>query len=193
MSGMNRLADAMLSEAKKEAEEIISQAENESAKALETSKEASKDDLKKSEEDAKSRLKSQKKEKVAWARLEKKKILSEAKEDVVKQELEKIILELPNLRKHEKYGAFIKEKARIAVEEVGKDQGIFLHVCKGDKRFISGLKGNVSVFEDLDSSGGVLAENSSRTVRVDYTLESLFEIKKPETRREIYESLFGGK
>lgn len=193
MSGMNRLADAMLSEAKNEAKEVISQAEKESAKALEDANEASKDDLKKSEEDARSRLKSQKKEKIAWARLEKKKILSEAKDDVVKQELEKIILELPNLRKHEKYGAFIKEKARIASEEVGEDQGILLHVCKGDKRFIFGLKSNVSVVEDLDSSGGVLAENSSRTIRVDYTLESLFEIKKLEIRREIYNSLFGGK
>lgn len=189
---MNRLADAMLSEAKKEAEEVILQAEKEAENALENAKEASKDDLKKSEEDAKSRLKSQRKEKIAWARLEKKKILSEAKEDVVKQELEKILLELPNLRKHEKYGAFIKEKARIAVEEVG-EEAILLHVCKGDKRFISGLRSNVSVIEDLNSSGGVLAENSSRTIRVDYTLESLFDIRKLEIRREIYDSLFGGK
>jgi len=194
---MDKLADVMLLEAKKEANETLAQAEKAVAKTFEDLKESSKEELKKSEEDAKNRLKSQKKEKIAWARLEKKKTIAEAKEDVVKQELEKIILELPNLRSYDRYAVFLKEKAMAAIEELSGsgDPTLTLHICKGDKKFLSDLnvKATVSIIEDLEASGGLIAENSAKTIRVDYTLESIFEVKKPEIRRGAYVSLFGGK
>ena len=61
---------------------------------------------------------------------------------------------------------------------------------KGDKSLIPALKG-AKVVEDLHGFGGALLESADGKIRMDLTLETLFESRRDEIRKKIYEKLFG--
>ena len=186
---MDQLAESLLSESKAEADKIISFAKGESKKLIAEMEKSEKDRLETAEKEVKTRLDSQKREKIAWANLEKKKILSEAKEDAVNIALEEVRTNLSKLRRHSSYPAFLKEKTQRAIQDIGVSS-ITIHVVKGDKTHLKSIK--AKIVEDLKASGGVLVENKSKDIFVKYTLETLLEVKKPELRKRIYLSLFGG-
>lgn len=189
---MDELVDALLSESKKEAKKITDKAEKEAKVIISEAEEKEKKRLEQAEKEVRKRLESQEKERVAWAHLEKKRILSEAKEEVVNRELENLFLGLSKLRTHSSYPKFLKDKTMDAVKELGTTP-LTIRVVKGDKKHLSSLKiSKAKITEDLKASGGVLVENNSGTIVVDYTLETVYELKRPLLRKEMYSSIFGG-
>jgi len=171
-------ANAKIRNAEKQAEELLSHAEKE---WMEKEKEV----LKQTEE----MIKEERKERLAWARLEGKRRIEEAKDEVVKKVMDALADRFKRYRRSAEYRNFLKGLVKKAEVEIGK-KGMVIHVAEGDGKIVKGMG---SVKEDLDSLGGVVVESRDGSVRVDYSFESLMEMKKEEIRRIVYDGVFKGR
>lgn len=187
--GIERLKGSLLSEAQEDARKIISAAEAQ-AKTMADEEQGRRASLKKETESEITRLlEEQRNERLAWARLESKRVTTEAREDAIKNVLEGFFEALKDARKSPEYRKFIASAAASAAAELGP--GSLVHVPKGDKALIGTLKG-AKIVEDLEGFGGALAESADGKIRMDLTLETLFESRRDEVRKQIYDKLFGG-
>ncbi|MEW6721694.1 MAG: V-type ATP synthase subunit E, partial [Candidatus Micrarchaeota archaeon] len=143
---------------------------------------------KEAEADVAGALAEQRNERIAWARLESKRILAEAREDAIKAVLEDFFESLKDVRRSAEYKKFLAGAASSASAELGP--GTTIHVVKGDKAL---LGPKLKVVEDLDGLGGALAESADGKIRIDLTLETLFESQRDDIRKKVHEALFGGK
>ena len=187
--GIESLTSSLISEAEKEAKEIIESAESHVAGMLSDEKSKCSKFLKDAEEDAKKRISEYQQERVAWAQLEKKRIMAEAKEDAIKSALDEIYKSLAKLRGTAKYKAFLKSAVSSAVQDL-KGKKLIVHVLKGDKKLLPRMNAGVKVVTDLDAVGGVIVETADNRMRVNYTLESVFESRSEELRKKISARLF---
>ncbi|HSB46986.1 MAG TPA: V-type ATP synthase subunit E [Candidatus Bilamarchaeum sp.] len=188
--GIEKLKGSLLSEAGEDAGKILSESQAKAKLILDEERgkrAASKAEAEKSVEKT---LAEQKNERIAWARLESKRIIAEAREDAIKSVLEEFFEELGSVRKSQEYRKFLADAAASAVAELGT--GATIHVAKGDKALISAPKG-AKVVEDLEGLGGAMVESDDGKIRVDMTLETLFESRRDDMRKRIYENLFGGR
>lgn len=185
---ISKLAASLISDARKEAEEIIKDADSQVDRQISEEKAKRVLLMKSAEEECGKRLEEQERERTAWARLEAKRIISEAKEDAIKSCIEELYESLPEIKKSKDYADFMKRALGIATAEIG-DSGTVLHIVKGDKKFVSSFKGKI--FEDLEADGGLLLETADGKVGIRLTLESVLESNKDELRKKISEKLFG--
>jgi V/A-type H+/Na+-transporting ATPase subunit E len=188
--GIEKLKGSLISEASEDAKKIVDGAEAE-VKGLLEEERARKASLKKeAEKDVARALEEQRNERIAWARLESKRLLSEAKEDAIKGVLEDFFESLGSVRKAPEYKKFLNSSVAAAVAELGA--GSVVRVAKGDKALLSSLKGT-KVSEDLEGLGGAMVESADGKIRIDLTLETQYESRKDDIRKQIYEKLFGGR
>ena len=185
--GIDRLTSSLLAEAKKQADEIVKTAEGHLDKMLIEEKAKRAILLKKAEEDAFQLIDEQRKERIASSRLEAKRILNEAKEDAIKAVLEDIYTMLESISKKPSYKDFLKSTLASAMREINS---AIVHCRKDDKAVIQATAGNARVQDDLNALGGFIVESSDGKVRLNLTLESLFESKREELRKMIYQKLF---
>lgn len=185
---IDKLTASLLADAKKEADEIVRTAEWHVNKMITEEKARKVVLMKAAEDEIAKRIKEHEKERIAWARLEAKRIIAEAREDAIKATFEDFFSLLTDVRKSRIYGEFMKRILNNALKEIDKGDAT-VHVVKGDRKFINGFKGKV--VEDLDCMGGLIVETNNGKVRVNMTLESLFETKRDVLRKSIYEGLFG--
>lgn len=184
---IEKLCSSVLADARKEANEKIKNAEKQAEGLLSSVKkewlEKEKEALKQTEES----MEEERKEKIAWARLERKRKIEEAKDEIVKKTMDALADKFKRYRKSAGYKTFLKGLVKKAEEEMGK-KGMVLHVASGDGKIVKGMG---SVREDLDSLGGVVAESRDGSIRIDYSFETLIEMKREEIRRIVYERVFG--
>ena len=188
--GIEKLKSSLLSEAQAEADKIIQSAESQAGATLETERTKGKAMRVQAQQQVESMLDEQRNERMAWARLEAKRVLSEAREDAIKGVIEDFFGALEGMRKTPEYKAFLKRGVESASAELGGN--VTIHICKGDKDLLPKMKG-MSVVEDLDTLGGAIVESSSGKVQVNLTIETMFEARRDELRKKIHEKLFGGK
>ncbi len=163
--------EALLAEARQKAAEIIKDA----GKEIEMLRE-------KSEAEAKRIMEIIKKQELASAELESKKMLLEAKKQLINQvfaEAQKKI-EALDAKKRAAYMDKLLEKARKDIE-VAK-----VYCSKKDANLPKGA--DVAA---ADMIGGLIAENSYGTVRVDYSFESMLQSIKENELQSISKILFG--
>ncbi|MBD3210403.1 hypothetical protein GF318_03405 [Candidatus Micrarchaeota archaeon] len=187
---IEKLKGSLLSEAEAEAEKIVGTAQAD-AKAMLSTERAKLSALReKAEEEVEKTLEEQRNERIAWARLEAKRVLAEAREDTIAGVIDQFFQELKNVRKSADYKKLLKESVPSAAKELGK--GSVVHVVKGDKAKLPKITG-AKVKEDLKGLGGALVESPGGSIRIDLTLETLFESRRDELRKSISDKLFGGK
>ncbi|MFA5050048.1 MAG: V-type ATP synthase subunit E family protein [Candidatus Micrarchaeia archaeon] len=184
------IAKSLLEESEKEAKIVISSAQMNADKIISEAKKAEKEMLGKAITEVNNKLLESKKERIAWANLEKKKIISEAKEKVILALLEDFRDRLSELKKKSQYAMFLRKKIKESLDELSDLEAV-VHIAKGDKKHLEALGRNVKILEDLDSVGGAIVSNKKGTILINNTLESVFEFKKTQIRKEIYNSLFG--
>jgi len=185
---MNKLISSLVSDSKSEAEGIIKSAESDVERFLAEEKAKRAILLREADSECGLMLSEQKRERIAWARLEGRRILAEAKEDAIIATLGSMYEMLAELKKSSAYGNFVKEAIARAVAELSNEDELVLHIAKGDKKYAGKFKGEV--LEDLDAVGGVLVERADGKVCVNLTLESVLEARKDDLRKKIYETLF---
>jgi V/A-type H+-transporting ATPase subunit E len=188
--GIEKLKGSLLSEAGEDARKILSVSEAQ-AKVILDEERARRAAMKKDAEKAVEKtLQEQKNEQMAWARLESKRIMAEAREDAIKNVLEEFFEALGSVRKSQEYKKFLAAAVNSAVGELGS--GAIVHVAKGDKALFGAPKAS-KVAEDLEGLGGAMVESDDGKIRVDMTLETLFESTRDQVRKKIFDNLFGGK
>jgi len=187
--GIEKLTSSLLKDAQNEAAEIIKAAEGhvKQMKADERGKLTTLE--KQAETEVEKILKEQRNERLAWARLEAKRVVSEAREDAINNAIDAIFSSIGELRKSKEYKAFISKNVSAAVKELGAK--LTVHVVKADKNLLPNLPKGCKVLADLDALGGAIIETQDGKMRVDLTLETLMELKRDELRKAISADLFG--
>ena len=171
LSNAREQANYLIAEARKEANRIMKEAE----KKIEEMKE-------KSDIETKKMLDTIKRQELASAELENKKILLEAKKQVIENVFAEARKKLETLddKKRESYLKKLLEKAKNDIE-IG-----YIYCNKMDAKFLKGF--NV---ETANIIGGLMAENKERTIRVDYSFETLLQSIKENELQNINKLLFG--
>ena len=186
--GIEKLKGSLISEAQEDAQKLIGAAETQ-ARKMEEDEQARRQSMKKdAEADVERMLNEQRNERLAWARLESKRVLSEAREDAIKEALGSFIDALKDARKAPEYKRFMAKAVAEAASELGS--GSIIHIAKGDKSVIGTVK-SAKVVEDLDGLGGAMVESNDGRMRIDLTLETLFDSRKDDIRKMVYDKLFG--
>lgn len=192
--GIERLTSSLLMEANKESAEIVKAAETHVQKMVSEEQSKNEDLAKKAGAEVEQLLAGMRNERIAWARLEAKRILAEAKEDAIANSLEGFFASIEKSRSSAEYKEFMAAAAKSAANELGS--GATIRVRTGEAKLVPKLKG-MKVEEGLDALGGVLAESRDGKVMVNLTIETVFESKRDDLRRRVSEHLFketgGGK
>ncbi|MCI0503292.1 V-type ATP synthase subunit E [Candidatus Micrarchaeota archaeon] len=188
--GIEKLKGSLLSEASEDARKIVEAAETHVARMVEDERSGMAARKKEADREVEKLLEEQRNERIAWARLESKRILAEAREDAIKGVVEDFFDSLSNVRKTPEYKKFLGKAVAEAAAELGGN--VSVHIVKGDKPLLPAIKG-AKVSEGLEALGGAIVETTDGKIRIDLTLETLFEARRDETRKRIYDKLFGGK
>jgi vacuolar-type H+-ATPase subunit E/Vma4 len=186
--GIEKLSSALINEANEEATKIISGAKAQVDVLVKEERKRESEAKAVAESEINSTLAEQRNERLAWARLEAKRINAEAKEDAIIASTDELYDMVPELRKSSEYKNYLSTSVDAAVKELGGKATV--HVLKGEKKL---LKVKVPVVEDLDGLGGALVESNDGKMRVDLRLETRFETESDELRRELSAKLFGSK
>lgn len=189
--GIERLTSSLLLEANNEAEQILKAAESHVQKMVAEERAKNEKLTKEAEGTVAKMLEARQNERIAWARLEAKRIIAEAREDAIKNVLEKFFETIGKMKKSKEYKAFLSKSVKSAVQELG-GSGLTVHVCKGDRKLVPKSRG-IRVVEDLTALGGAIVETKDKKVCLNLTLEMVFEAKRDDLRRQIADKLFGGK
>ena len=178
--------------------EIARESEREAKKLIDAADEQGKDIARSSEKDAKSKekraaseieetLASEKSERIAAARLDAKKILSQAREEAIASALDKVWAEFVKISKGKDYSALLNAIIKKGADEIGGDCRVY--VRKEDKTIAKDAGVEVSE-KSIDCAGGAIVEGKDGKVRVNSTFEQLFEEKKDDIRKDLYAKLF---
>ena len=163
-------ANAMLAEARKEANRITTEAE----KKIEEMKA-------KGEAEIKRILDTIKRQEMSSAELESKKMLLEAKKQVIDAvfgEAKKKIANIPD-KKREELVKKLLEKAKKDIDAA------YVYCNSKDSKFLKGFNA-----QHIDIIGGLIAENKERTIRVDYSFETLLQDIRENELQSISKVLF---
>ncbi len=186
--GIEQLTADILTEARKEAKGITDNAEEGKKRSLAEEKKNVSAMVSAAEAEASSLVESQRRERVAWARLEANRMLGDAREEVIRDAMDSLYAQLEKFRKSKEYGDFLSGRVDAGIRELGVSNPV-VHLCKGDRKFLRN-NGKAKILEDLEALGGAIVESADGSVRVDLTLETLFEEKKEFLRKKLYERMF---
>lgn len=183
---MEQLTATILDEARKESASAVSAAEAERRKMLGEAKAAAEKARMDAEAKTAEFVESQRRERIAWARIEAKRAINEARESVVNGAIDDVFAEMRTFPKDKEYPKFLNALVAYGLKELG-DPKAMVHVRKEDKKHLSGKH---SVKDDLDEWGGCIVESEDGTVRIDLTFAALLEQKRESLRKSLYEALF---
>ncbi len=175
-------------EAKKEGEALVRKAEEQVEQELLKEREKGEQRVEKAIEKAKEIIENEKREKMSFARLETKRILLKAKDQKIREVIDKLIEKIKAFTKTKKYPPILKKLIKKGMEEVGK-KSVIIHVKKGDKKHI---KMKATIKEDANILGGVIIESKDGTIISDMSFDTILENSLEEIRREIYKEMFKG-
>jgi V/A-type H+/Na+-transporting ATPase subunit E len=186
--GIEKLKGSLLAEAQEDADKIAASSQGQAKSITDEERAKCSAIRKEAEADVERLVVEQRNERLAWARLESKRIMAESREDAIHAVLDDFFDGLKGARKSPQYKKFMHSAVAKAAAELG--HGVTVHIVKGDKALLPELK-NATVVDDLKGLGGALVESADGKFRMDLTLESLFEGSRDEIRKQVYERLFG--
>jgi len=185
--GIEKLTGSLIGEANREAKEIVKTAEWHLEQMLKDEKSKEEGLKQRATQEVNSRLADQRNERLAWARLEAKRMIAEAREDAISSNLEDFFSVLKEVRKSSAYKSFLEKSVRMAVEELG---GKTVVRCIKSDTPILGKLANVKLESDLEGLGGAIVEKEDGTVRIDLRIETLYDIKRDSMRKDVYDKIF---
>lgn len=162
---------AMIAEAKKEAGRLMKDAESRIGALKE-----------KSDAEAKKAIEIIKRQAVASAELEAKKMLLEAKKEMIEKVFAEARKKIDGMDE-KKREAMLKKLLEKAKSELKVE---YVYCSKKDAKFLKD-----SGTETAGITGGIIAENKETTIRIDYSFETLLESVKDFEMQNINKILFG--
>lgn len=163
----------VLKDAEVESARIVGDAETAAAALLETAKNQARVEA------------SQKLSQISAARLEAKKKLAEARDEIVARQLADVREALGAFADSGKYDAVLKELANSGAQELGGS----VRVLARKKDLPKLKKAGFNDIGELDTMGGCIVESADGRIRVNHTFEALYEHGVEKLRQAIFEEL----
>ena len=162
---------AMIAEARKESGKLMREAE----KKIDEMKE-------KSDLETKKMIETMKRQALSSAELESKKTVLEAKKQIIESVFAEVKKRLENLdeKKRESLAKKLTERAKKEMEVE------YIYCSRKDVKLLKDMK-----VEPINIIGGIIAENKDKTIRIDYSFETLLETLKESELQNINKILFG--
>lgn len=184
--GLEKVKDEILDKAKKDAEQIIRKAKEEEMLIIKEAEQKIKDMMEAAEQEISKLLETMKSKEMASIQLESKKMLLEAKKEAINQvfaDVRKKFKALSN-KKKEQYIKKLLDKAKTEINVK------HIYCSKEDSKFVKDLlKSGVEVNE-VAILGGIIVENEDKSMRVDYSYETLLNNVKEVYLQDIAKILF---
>lgn len=180
--GLEAVKEEVIRTAKTQEESLIADARKETIKIINKAEKKIAEIKEEIHAETKSKIDVIKKQELASAELENKKMLLEAKKqliDKVFNEAQKKV-EILDSKKREEYINKLLEKAK---DDIGVEN---LYCNKNDAKFMKDFNA-----EAIDIMGGLIAENKDGTVRVDYSFDTMLQNIKENELQSINKVLFG--
>lgn len=121
---------------------------------------------------------------VSAARLKAKKLVAEARDRLVQRQLERVREKLKKFADSPKYASVLKTLAEESAEKIGKNAVLYAR-----KKDIPKLKKLGFSVQDMPCWGGCVAATPDGRIRVNNTLEALYEENEEKLRQKIFEEL----
>ena len=180
--GLETVKDEIIRNAKNQEESFIAEARKETVKIMDEAEKKIAEIKEKSEEQTRKIIDVIKKQELASAELENKKMLLEAKKQLIDNVFSEVKKKLENLsgRKRGEYIKKLMEKAKNEIEVANA------YCNKKDIKFIDGVNAKA-----MDIVCGLVVENKEKTVRVDYSFDTILQSVKDNELQNINKILFG--
>lgn len=180
--GLEAVKEEILDSAREQADSILAEARKESNKTAREAEKKIGEMQQKVDAGEKKAIETIKRQELASAELENKKMLLEAKKQLIESAFEEARkkLELLDDKKRESYIKKLLEKAKNDIEVS------HAYCSKKDAKFLKGLNA-----EPINIIGGLVAENKEKIIRVDYSFETLLDSIKESELQSINKILFG--
>lgn len=180
--GLEAVKEEILNSAKERANSIIADARKEANRILKEAEKKIEAIREKTDLETKKIMDAIKRQELSSAEFENKKMLLEAKKQVIDAVFAEVRGKLENLddKRRESYTKKLLEKVKSDIEAE------HVYCSKKDAKFIKGHK-----VEPVDITGGLIAENKDKTIRVDYSFETLLQSIKDSELQGISKILFG--
>ena len=180
--GLETVKEEILSNAREQSNSITAEARKEAGGITREAERRMEEMKEKSEAETKKIIDMIKRQELANAELENKKMVLEAKKQIIESVFSEAAKKLEALddEKREIYIKKLLEKAKKDIEIV------HVYCNKKDAKFLKDFK-----VEAVNIIGGLLAENKEKTVRVDYSFEMMLQGIKENELQNINMVLFG--
>lgn len=122
-------------------------------------------------------------EMVANARLEAKRELAKARDDLVAGVEADVKAEFFKAARGRDYEKLLRKLVESARRDIGTD--VVVHAAKQDAKLLQGMKGVRVAEKPHECEGGALVVSEDGRVRIDATLEALFQERRDRVRQEI--------
>ncbi len=179
--GLEAVKEEIIRNAKAQEETLIAEAKNEARKIMKETEKKIEEIREKNNAELKKRADIIKKQELASAELENKKMLLEAK----KQLIESVFSEAKNKVEsldEKKRMAYIKKLLEKAKKDIEVE---YVYCNKKDLKLLKDFSP-----EAIDITGGLITENKDKTVRVDYSFDTMLQNIKENELQSINRILF---
>lgn len=167
---LDKVANDILDNARKEADQRVQEAEKERAKILQESDQRI-DKMRKAEEkELQDGLMRMRRQELSSAELEAKKIVLNKRKDILNRAFEEMLKELSAMD-HKEKSALYKKIVADGKKVIHRPK---VFIPKGEADLLAGLRGCESLTE-TDMGSGLILENEDGTVRLDYRFKTILE------------------
>ena len=180
--GLEAVKEEILGNAKEQANSLLAEGRREASRLIKDAEKKIEEIKSKAEEATKKSCEIIKRQELASADLEIKKITSETKKQIIENLFAEVRRKLESLddKKRDGYLKKLIERAKKDIEVS------FVYCNKKDSKFLKGINP-----EEINIIGGIIAENKDRTIRVDYTFESMLQSIKENELQNMNKITFG--
>ena len=182
---LEKVSDEIISTAKIEADSLKNTARKEAESIMQSVNKNIEEKQSIADRQTQNILDAMAKKELASAKLEEKRLVLDAKKDVIEkvyEGLEKKIIAIDKKTKEKAYSKLVKN----AKQEF---EPAYMYARKEDLAIVKKLAKNAKVLEE-DLLGGIIFENAERTVRLDKSFDSVLATLKSENIKDVSEMLF---
>jgi len=178
--GLETVKEEIISNAKNQEESLIAEAKIGTIRLINEEERKAARLKEKSDLETKRIIDLIKRQELSSAELESKKIFLETKKQLIESVFSEVRKNLEKLdsKKREEYVKKLLEKAKNDIEVAN------VYVNEKDKKFLENA-------ESIEIVGGLIAENEDKTVRVDYSFDTILQSLKDNELQNINKILFG--
>jgi vacuolar-type H+-ATPase subunit E/Vma4 len=187
--GLSQLKNELIGDAKSEAKRIAQETEKEKKEILKEAEKKKAAVLAEAEKEANALVEDEKREQYAAIQLKAKRVVSEAKENTVNQNMDKVWKEFAKAGKDKNYPALMQKLIKQGLESLGEQAVV--QVNAKDKSLAGKYAKNINKTA-ADISGGAIISSSDGRIIINNSLEALYDEHKEEIRRVVFGQLFGG-